>query len=216
MMTTIRTLAAVALAVLLTASCAGASTGDDRRPAAPATTARPAPTTTHASDNPDFQSCRLLSETIVELSADGARGLGLRPHHNGEPALHSGAYGRQRLRPVLASGRPGDGQHRRNAPLRRVLGSCGQPTVPFVVDGCSINGAAGLVVPAALRRTVLRFAVCGWVPSGVARSYAPVGVAGESLRVLSHSHGLRVGWCASSPHQPQHQVVWVWWGSRSV
>ena len=34
-------------------------------------------------------------------------------------------------------------------------------TVPFVVDGCSINGAAGLVVPAALRRTVLRFAVCG-------------------------------------------------------
>ena len=67
-------------------------------------------------------------------------------------------------------------------------------TVPFVVDGCSINGAAGLVVPAApLRRTVLRFAVCGWVPSGIAWSYAPYGVAGESLRVLSHSHGLQVG-----------------------
>ena len=84
-------------------------------------------------------------------------------------------------------------------------------TVPFVVDGCSINGAAGLVVPEALRRTVLRFAVCGWIPSGVAWPYAPDGVAGESLRVLSHSRGLRVGWCASSPHQPQHHlwVVWV-------
>ena len=72
-------------------------------------------------------------------------------------------------------------------------------TVPFVVDGCSINGAAGLVVPAALRRTVLRFAVCGWVPSGVAWFYAPYGVAGESFGVLSHSRGLRVGQCASSP-----------------
>ena len=75
---------------------------------------------------------------------------------------------------------------------------------------------AGLVGPAVLRRTVLRFAVCGWVPSGVAWSYAPDGVAGESLGVLAHSHGLRVGWCASSPHQPQHHLVWVWRGSRSV
>ena len=72
------------------------------------------------------------------------------------------------------------------------------------------------MVPAALRRTVLRFAVCCWIPSGVAWSYAPYGVAGESFGVLKHSHGLRFGQCASSPHQPQHQVVWVWRGSRSV
>ena len=48
------------------------------------------------------------------------------------------------------------------------------------------------------------------------QAYGPYGVAGESLRVLSHSHGLRFGQCASSPRQPQHLVVWVWWGSRSV
>ena len=64
-------------------------------------------------------------------------------------------------------------------------------------------------MPAALRRTVLRFAVCGRIPSGVAWPYAPYGVAGESSRVLKHSHGPRF-WVVRVfvPPTPTHGVGW--------